>query len=357
MAVTNYGVNNALAVKLWAKTLSVEAIPETYVGRFIGTDANSLLHLKTDLKKSAGDKLTYGLRVQLSGDGVTEGSPLEGNEESLTTYDDSLFINQLRHAVRVASEDTIDAQRVPFDLRMEAKDGLRDWYADRFDTTFFNHICGYTVVTDARYSGNNDITAPSTNRIFRAGSQAADEDLTTSHRFSLDLVDKAVEKAKTAEPLIRPIRVNGKPMYVMFLHPYQVTDLRTNTSAGQWFDIQKAAMTGGKISGNPIFTDALGVYHNVVLHEAQRVTQGVHSSTGAAVSTARRAVLCGAQAGAIGFSRRNPGNLKFKWVEKHFDYENELGVSGKTIWGLKKTVFNSEDFATIVVPTYAAAAA
>ena len=41
-----------------------------------------------------------------------------------------------------------------------------------------------------------------------------------------------------------------------------------------------------------------------------------------------------------------------KWVEELFDYENQLGVSASLIWGLKKTVFNSIDFGTIVVQTY-----
>ena len=38
-------------------------------------------------------KVTFGLRMQLSGAGVTENETLEGNEESLTTYSDSIYIN------------------------------------------------------------------------------------------------------------------------------------------------------------------------------------------------------------------------------------------------------------------------
>ena len=42
-----------------------------------------------------------------------------------------------------------------------------------------------------------------------------------------------------------------------------------------------------------------------------------------------------------------------KWVEELFDYENQLGVSAAMIWGLKKSIYNSIDFSTIVVQTYA----
>jgi hypothetical protein len=38
-----------------------------------------------------------------------------------------------------------------------------------------------------------------------------------------------------------------------------------------------------------------------------------------------------------------------------FDYERELGVSAQTVWGIKKTVFNSTDFGVITATSYAAA--
>lgn len=358
MALTSYGVNDALAVKLWAKTLSVEALKETYIGRFIGSSASSLIHLKTDLQKGSGDKITFGLRMQLTGDGVTENQILEGNEESLTTYSDALTINELSHAVRVRNNGTIDAQRVPFNLREEAKDGLKDWYAGRVDQVFFNHICGYTPVTNSVYTGNNTIIAPAATRVIRGNAVATDQALTTpaTDSLTLALIDKAVEIAKLASPMIRPVRVNGEDMYVMFIHPSQTTSLRTSTTTGNWQDIQKAAMMGGQTTNNPIFKGSLGVYNNVILHESSRITPGVHSTLGTAVANTRRAVLCGAQACALGYGQKFSGGENYNWVEELFDYERELGVSAQSIWGLKKTVFNSVDFSTIAISTYAALA-
>jgi hypothetical protein len=46
---------------------------------------------------------------------------------------------------------------------------------------------------------------------------------------------------------------------------------------------------------------------------------------------------------------------KFSWVEESFDYGNQLGVSAGSIFGMKKTRFNSTDFATFVVSTYSPA--
>ena len=134
MATTAFSVNHPLATKIWAKKLMREALKETYASRFMGESKNSLIYVKNDLNKSAGDTVHYGLRMQLSGTGIMGDNTLEGNEESLTTYRDSLLIDQLRHASR--SSGQMSEQRVPFSVREEAMDGLRDWWADRIDTAF-----------------------------------------------------------------------------------------------------------------------------------------------------------------------------------------------------------------------------
>ncbi|MCA6114250.1 N4-gp56 family major capsid protein [Bradyrhizobium sp. WSM 1738] len=355
MSVTSYGVNDALSNKLWAKKLNLEALKQTYFGRFMGEGSSNMIQVKTDFEKSAGDELTIGLRVQLEGDGTTEGQVLQGNEEALSTYSDKFKINELAHAVRVRNKNTIDAQRVPFNLRSEAKDGLNDWFSNRFDTCMANHLCGNTLATDGRYTGNNTVTAPSTNRIYRPGGATDDATINGDNTkfFKLDIIDAFVEAAGTASPMIRPIMVNGEKKYLGFLHDYQVTAMRTSTDAGQWLDIQKAALAGGAASKSPIYTGALGEYNNVVLHKWNRITNGI-SNAGAVQANTRRAVFCGAQAGVVGFGKEFSKGSHFKWIEELFDYERELGVSGQTVWGIKKSVFNSEDFGVWVATTYAA---
>ena len=354
MATTSYGVNDAEAVKLWSRKLAREALKATYIQKFIGKSSDSLIQLRGDTQKGPGDKITTILRMQLNGDGVEGDGTLEGNEEALTTYTDSVVINQLRHAVRSAGK--MSEQRIPFSVRQEAMDGLKDWFADRWDTAFFNHICGYTPVTDTKFLAGNAVAGPSSTHWIRADNNSTDQALTTyaDDKMDLELIDKAKETAETLSPMIRPIMVNGERMYVFFMHPYQATDLRINTNTGQWLDIQKAAMQGGKISNNPIFTGAMGVYNNVVLHVSTRVTQGVNSSTGAAEAAVRRAVLCGAQACGMAFGQANGPN-QYSWTEELFDYSNQLGVSGGYIGGLKKHQYNSTDFGTVVVSTYATA--
>src|SRR5882672_11741806 len=157
MGTTSFPVNDALAIKLWSKMLDNEALKYTDIGPLIGDGPNAIIHRKTETSKSSGDQVTYGLRMQLSGPGFTENQLAEGNGESLTIYSDALLINELGQVVGVKSNNTIDAQRVPFNLREEARDGLADWYAKRFSVAFFNQVCGNTLATDARFTGLNEI--------------------------------------------------------------------------------------------------------------------------------------------------------------------------------------------------------
>jgi N4-gp56 family major capsid protein len=293
--------------------------------------------------------------MQLAGGGVLGDGTLEGNEEALTVFSDNILIDQLRHAVRTGGR--MSQQRVPFDIREEARVGLTDWWADRIDTAFFNHICGFTAQSDLRYSGNNAILGPSTGRVFFQGAGLTTDELvasaTSSNAFVLSAIDNLVTQAKLASPLIRPVSTELGDYYVLFMHPLQVRDMRANTAAaGSWTDIQKAAMTGGVVERNPIFTGALGIYNGVILHESPRVTRGVNSTTSVTVTLAIRSVLCGAQAAAIAFGQDN-SDEQMTWTEEFFDYGNQLGVSGGCIYGIKKTQFNSTDFGTLVYVTSA----
>jgi N4-gp56 family major capsid protein len=352
MAATNYGVNDPLAVKLWSKKLSVEVLKETWIMQFAGVGSDNMVQIKDETSKSAGDKVTYGLRMQLVAAGIQGDGTLEGNEESLVTYSDAVLLNQLRNAVRSAGR--MSQQRVPFSVRDEALSGLRDWYADRFDQSGFNQLCGYTPQVNTSYTGNNaTITVDANHHKFT--NNTVDQSIASTSTFVLSVIDSAVEAAKTLTPAIRPVKSGGKSYYIGFLHPYQVTDMRIATSTGQWLDIQKAAMTGGEIDDNPIFDGSLGVYNGVILHSDFRVTPGVDGTTATtSVANVRRAVLCGAQALMLAYGRDNGPN-RFTWVEELFDYENELGVSVGCIFGMKKTVFNSADFADVVMSSYAIA--
>lgn len=359
MTTATVGVNDALAVKLWSNRMDVEALKETVANEYIGSGSGSLCQIMTETQKGAGDQIRWGIRMLATGEGTSEDETQEGNEEGLTRYADTMLINELGHAHRVRNEGTIDRQRVPYDMREECYESLKDWYADRIDTAFFNQLAGNTVQTNDKYTGFNATIAPSTSRKFWANSKTADEQLAASTEdFKLSMIDKAVNRAKTTSPMLRPIKGLGKDVdYVCFVHPDQVLSLRADTAtAGNWFDLQGKRLQGGEKDGSGLYTGALGIYNRTLLVENTRVPKGVHSGTGAEVANTRRAIFCGAQSAAIAFGKGG-GKNKFKWVEDLFDYDRELGVRASSIFGIKKTVYNSVDYGTIVLATFAAPAA
>ena len=358
MATHTMGVNDALAVKLWSARMDVEALKETVAYEYMGSGASNLCQIMTETQKMAGDSIKWGIRMLASGEGTTENETQEGNEEGITRYHDIMLINELGHAHRVRAEGTIDRQRVPYNFREECYDSLKDWYADRLDTAFFNHLAGNTAQTNLKYAGFNGLIAPSSTRIFRGGAVATDELMASStQEFKLSLIDKAVNRAKTTSPMIRPLKGLGKDIdYVCFIHPDQTLSMRADTAtAGNWFDLQGKRLQGGEKDNSGLYTGMLGVYNRTLIVENTRVPQGVNSTTGVAVANTRRAIFCGAQASAWAFGKGG-GKNKFKWVEELFDYERELGVRASAIFGVKKTVYNSVDYGTIVLGSYAAPA-
>jgi hypothetical protein len=269
-------VNDALAVKLWSRDMNHEVRKGIEWASLIGSNANAIVHQQTELK-DVGDQITFALRTHLVGAGRTENETLEGNEESLSTYSDAVLINELDHAVRVKGKDTVDAQRVPFDLREEARMALTDWYAERGSLWIFAQMSGYTGLTmtyrgtsttmSAKYRGNNTVTAPSTNRKLFANSlttdQAVNADSTAT--FNLNLIDKAKEKAthrqsshsadqeSTARTCTSAICIPSKSM---------TCGPRPRTANGSTSSERRCR--AARRSSNPIFSGALGVYNQVV---------------------------------------------------------------------------------------------
>ena len=350
MADINFELNNPQAVKLWAAKAAKEAIKKTYLNKFTGKDEDSLIQIFGDTNKSSGDRIRVPLEMALTGAGVSGDNTLEGNEEAITYYYDDLVINQKRHAVSVAGRMTEQRSLLP--LRENARRRLQNWIAELLDYSLMNHLAGNTNAdgsTLLKSNGNVAVTAPSSgNIIYHGAGAASDASLSTTATFTIDLLDKGKEKAETSTPMIRPLMIDGEEKYVCFMHNYQVYDMRVSsaTTTGQWFDINKAALMGGEGSKNPIYTGALGEYNGIILHRSFRMPS--------MATNTRRAVLCGAQAGILAFGQES-GLNKLTWVEEEKDYKNKFSVGAGLIYGLKKAVYNSADFATVVLATYAAA--
>ena len=348
MADTTFGTGHKLTVKLWSKSLAHEALARTYISRFMGTSDGNVVQIRSETSKDAGDQITIGLRMQLSGDGVAGDAQLEGNEEALDLRNDAVIIQQLRNAVVSGGRES--EQRVNFSVREEAHDGLADWWSDRIDESFFNQCGGHSGAASIR-SGMSTPTEPSpAARLVTVGG-VAENLLAAGNVFDTATIDTAVERARTKNPqLVRPIKVNGADKFVGFLHEYQRTALRADT---KWNTVVNSAWEGSE-QDHPIYKGSIGEYNGVIWHPSNR------NPTPTSNADAKRAFICGAQAAWIAYGRGSQPE-RYTWVEETFDYSNKLGVSAGCIWALKKSVFDNEaannkvDFGVIAISSYAAA--
>ena len=354
---TEFALNNPLAIQRWSTSLAVEAAKKQYFAPFIGTSQDSLIVLKDELNKGAGDKVTIGLRMKLSKPGVEGDGILNGNtdgEEALTFFNDALFIDQLRKGTK--SKGKMSEQRVPYIMRKEGRDALSTWWAEEMDEEIIFYLsgargAGLSYHQDDSWTGraNNTITAPDASHQLYGGVATAKNDVSSTSIISLTDVERLVAKAEMQDPMIQPFSVNGQKKFVLLMHTLQAFQLRTSASDNDWLSITKITSTGQGDSAR-LYTNSLGEYADVILHKHRNVV--TFDDYGSMTNLpAARALFMGAQAGLMAFGQ-NSGPNKYDWHEETDDRGNALAISSGAIFGIKKTKFNSMDFGIVALDTY-----
>lgn len=375
MSVTTMTTSNSNTVKLWGLKGFVDTLKSTAFGNMVRR--GTIMRASELDNARAGDQITVNYTGLLTGVGQTEGGTITGNEEALDNQAFSMVWNVVRHAVANPNDDTIEQTRTLIPFMERSREQLNRWHQSRLDASVFNQLAGVnstTITVDGTvYSGSNrtivqglnTVNAPSSNRIIRAGSQASDQALTSADTFTLDLIDAAVELAATTYPTIEKL---DNEELDLFLHPTQVTDLRRDsTGKVQWLNIAVANAQGGSnaMLQNTSSYSAMevGRYGNVRIYSRERVPQGVSGADSSSVANTRRAVLVGRNAaafasrfsGALKDVGETNGNVPLKFFTELKDYEYIKGIEARMMYGVKKIQFDSQDFGSIVISTYAAA--
>src|SRR6266850_1110215 len=144
---------DALRQELWSKELLDDVMRDVKnIMRFMGEDGNNVIQVNRDLEKSKGDTETFGLVARLASDGVTGDDELEGNEEAMTSYNQSVLIDQIRNAVRLKGK--LDAQKVVYDQIKVARGNLQTWMKEFIARQFFLKLGGVTNLGLTDTNGN-----------------------------------------------------------------------------------------------------------------------------------------------------------------------------------------------------------
>jgi len=357
MAGTEFALNDSLAVQRWSTSLAVEAAKKQYFAPFIGTSQDSLIVLKDELNKGAGDKVTVGLRLKLSKPGVEGDAIIEGHaqgEEALVFFNDALFIDQLRKGTK--SKGKMTEQRVPYNLRKEGRDALSTWWAEEFDEQIMFYLAGARGVGTSYHQpitftnrANNWLTAPDTDHVMYSSTATTKATITSSMPITLTDVERLVAKAELTDPMIQPFMIDGNKKFVLLMHTIQAYQLRTGTSTNDWMTIHKAT-DSGQGAKSLIYTNALGEYADVILHKHRNCVTFNDYGSGSNVA-AVRALFMGAQAGLLAYGQ-NGGTQRYSWNEETDDRGNALAITAGSIFGVKKARYNSKDFGVFALDSY-----
>lgn len=375
MSTTSMSSSNALTVKLWERKAWAEALQRTAFGHLFN---RGCVYYPEEFKgsKSRGDNVTFSYTGKLTGVPLGEGQVAYGNEEALDIGSFSMSLGEtFIRPVAMPADDSLEQQRTKLNFAEKARASLTNRSAELLDYSCFNQLAGIsptslslagTTYTSSGFNsmkhvlGLNSAVAPTTNRLIRPSAISADESLTSDHKFSLELIDYALELADRSR---QPLERLSDQTFDLYLSPEQVTDLRHDSSGVTWYTQQLAHIQAGKdntiektFKNNMV---ALGVYNNVNIYQHPRVAYGVNSSSSAAITSVRRAVLVGKD--ALAFASADGGrptdtSVPFKFKEQMMDYDRALGIGAQMIYGLKKmSPSNGDDIGVIVIPTYAAA--
>jgi N4-gp56 family major capsid protein len=329
-------VNSANVEELWDAKFFKEYVRANRFKRYMGTTPNSIIQLREDLTKKAGDGITIPLVTKLSGAGVTGNGLLEGNEEALGNYGHKIEVATRRNAVAVTDNDQ---QLTGIQLRDSAKEMLKLWCMEKLRTDIIRamHSIAGTAYASASEGAKDTWLAGNSDRvIFGDGSVGGYTDhsadlalVTAAMTLDKETVSKAKATAELASPIIRPVTVGeDSENYVMFVGSGAFRDLKSDLGTS----LQNAQERG---DNNPLWKDGDLMWDGVVIRKIQEI--GTIGTVGASSARIEPYFLCGAQAIGTAYAKRPKSTTDVR------DYGFVKGVGIHEMLGVEKLVYNSID--------------
>lgn len=360
MATTQIPWGDPRAVKRWSPKLAIDIQRDGYFAkRFVGKGSNNIIEEKTELEADAGDTVQFDLVADLRGEPTFGDDRVSGKEEQLRFSSDRVSIDQMRKSVSAGGR--MSRKRTEHDLRKVASENLKRYWAKFNDEMHFMVLSGarghnedFTLSEGSVAALPNALLAPDAAHTLYGGVATSKGSMVASDKMTREVIERAATHAKMLKSVnpdatnMVPLSVEGAERFVVVMSPFQTHDLRIDTGAGNWLDVQKA-LAGSEGAASKICKGGLGMIANVVLHEHQNVIRFNDYGTGSI--RAARALMLGRQAAMLAYGTVE--SQRFIWEEEMKDYGNEPSVAGGYIYGEKKARFNGYDFGVIAIDTAA----
>jgi N4-gp56 family major capsid protein len=333
MAFNNFATSDPLAKKAWDEELFRDVNKESFFAPLESTSGDNIVHVKTQLEKGRGDKITFPLRMRLTGEGVGEGQQLEGNEEALSLYNFDMSLSEYRHATKV--ERGISDLRVAFSITDEARQAIKDWGVEKIDKLKFDALFGGTPSkVFYRLAADGTTVANASEATAKAGINSTNSRLTAD--FLRELKTWARTNRAGGQVPLRPIKISGKDHYLFLCHDDALTDLKKDSKYESY--VREAADRGKE---NPLFTGATAIIDGVVIRSHENCPVALDGG-GASVPWTQAAFM-GAQSLLWAWGKRPETIMDEK------DYKKFLGYGIEFICKAARPVFNSKDYGSMRV--------
>jgi N4-gp56 family major capsid protein len=332
---------------IWDSDFFSEYVRRNQFAKYMGTATGSLIQVREDLTRKAGDTVVFPAMRRLVGAGVAGNTVLEGNEEILNLRSMNLVVSAFRHAVAVSDWDE---QKSVVDLREAAREALMTWELEKMRTDIITSLGAMTADGNVQVSygaataaqrntwmvNNADRTLFGHQKANAVSGVMATALLTLASpgdRMSAAILTLAKRMARTANPRIRPITVNDdEEWYVCFMPSLVFRDLLLDTTITN--ALQYAWNRG---SDNPLFTGGDLIYDGIIIREIPEL--GVITGAGAGGVDVAASFLCGAQALGVAWAQR----MKSTTNVRDYGYFHGVGVQeirgiGKLRFGVDPTV-------------------
>lgn len=326
-----------------------EFIRNNKFSRYIGTDENSPIQSVEDLSKAKGEKVYIYLVNQLgatvANGGIRTGyQTLKGHETPMDTRSNQLTIGLSRFAVTIFESDK---QFSAIDLvearRAVLMDNFKTYFRDRIITSLGSmSIDGTThyAYADADETTIKDVwVANNSDRVLFGNGQGSFAD----HSADISQLDTTndilnetnmklwKDKAKAANPIIRPIRVNDdEEWYVAFVGTKLFRQAQTALAT-----LNREAWVRAKGESNPLFTGGDLIGDGVIYKEVPEIGQLAGTPGASGTTAVAPGYLVGAQ--ALGYALA----LRSKMIEDTDDYGEVNGAGIKMLDQVAKLYFGT----------------
>ncbi len=389
MASTTFqrgGTHTNLVPQRWSRDDFKFAFEKNPLLPYMGEGEDAIIQVNKDFTKNQGDRITFGLRALLTGDGQTDDGTYSGNSEAMVFHNMNVDIHERGHSVQLSGNMTEQAAYTK--LRPKGMAALREWSGLVIAADLISALSGLVTkkhIAGCR-TGGNAVDASSTQiatvnqtaltkgatatRWFGGGQNSAGTiarvandaaiNSTANHLFGTDVIEylkrmatSTVDSSGNAVNPLRPIMIDGQNYYLLLIGQLQKKQLLADT---KWKNATQNALPRSATQ-NWIFTGADGVWNGVVVKTVDKLHRrtgagGVtgpefFDTTGDSLTsgiTVERALFLGAQAACLAW-----GKLPV-WKTGYNDppHNTKYTVHTDKIYGVKKSIFNSIEHGCIV---------